>query len=176
MTSGHLPAVGVAAPVLIGWVDESHRAANGGHYVLAAVVTEAAVVEEARRRARDVRLKGSRYFHWRAERPEPRRRMLHQIVELDLALVVVVTTPVDGRRQQRARALCLKRLVWELAERGVRRVVLESRGDMDVSDRKILGGLRRAGVIPADLAYEFATKREPALWMPDAIAGAVGRP
>lgn len=174
MTSSDLLAIGAAEQLLIGWVDESYRAAADGHYVLAAAVIEATRVDAVRAQARAVPPKGAKVFHWRDERPELRMTMLKQVVGMGVGLVVAVSTPVDSRRQQRARALCLKRLAWELAERGVRELVIESRGEQDAQDRKVLAGLHRAGEIPKDLIYRFDTKDEPALWVPDAIAGAVG--
>lgn len=49
------------------------------------------------------------------------------ISDFDAYHVVVVAAPIDPRRQERARALCLERLAWQLDAHGVELLTLEAR-------------------------------------------------
>jgi hypothetical protein len=80
-----------------------------------------------------------------------------------------------GIRQDRARAKCPARMLWDLGQSGIEDVVFESRGrHNDSKDARTIGQSKRAGGTSASLRYEFARPHaEPLLWIPDAVAGAV---
>jgi hypothetical protein len=98
------------------------------------------------------------------------------VVAADVDGLVVVGTPVAVRRQERARRKVLERLLWELDRRQVSNVLLESRhAERNAHDRKALGAFRSQHVISRRLVVGFTEPiQEPLLWLPDAIAGAVG--
>ena len=76
-------------------------------------------------------------------------------------------------RQERARALCLSRLLWELAQLDVPDLTLESRQNRDRHDASTIGPARRAR--RAHQALQFDHRRphdEPLLWLPALFAGA----
>lgn len=160
-------------PQLVAMVDESYRVADDGHYVMAAAVAERGDLEQIRGRVSVLPPAGKGYFHWVDEGTELRERMLCVVEDLQLAHLVVAATPVGRKRQGRARAKCLERLMWELNHQGVGHVMLESRGDQDADDRRVIGGLRQQQHLPRSLTYGFGSKRNPELWVADAIAGAV---
>jgi len=158
---------------VVGLIDESYRVVGGGHYLLAAALAPANRLDEIRVTARGVLPSSASHFRWAKEQASLRDKMIAVIESLELAGLVVVTTPVARRRQERARAQCLERLAWELIQRGTDGLLLESRGGQDAFDRRVLAVLSRRGVIPRAVTYSFGRKSDPALWIPDAIAGAV---
>jgi hypothetical protein len=159
-------------PVRLAYVDESYRGEHRGCYVLAAVVSPSDQQQQLRQAAVSVLGLHQRVFHWH-EHQAPRAAMLQVVCQVAASAVVAVATPAPARRQERARALCWQHLLWELREHQVRQVVIESRSSQDRYDRATWAGLRRAGIITNEWGFTFATKTEPALWLPDAVAGAV---
>jgi hypothetical protein len=156
------------------FLDESVRSGDPGLYVLAAVVVPRDRADDIRHQLR-ASLPGRRSrAHWR-EYDEPRRRkFVEDLMGFHLTSVVAVASPVDPRRQERARRHCLKRLLWELDQAGILDVVLESRRDQDLADQKHILHCQADGHVSATLVYGFAQPlTEPLLWLPDAVAGAV---
>jgi hypothetical protein len=93
---------------------------------------------------------------------------------LDAVAVAVTTSPVPPRKTERARRHCLLRLLWELEQRDVHHVVLESRHGADGYDRRLILAGQRSGRIRSDLSYEFVRPlAESLLWLPDVVAGGV---
>ncbi len=64
--------------------------------------------------------------------------MCDLLVAHNVRHVVAVASPLDPQRQERARRLCLTAIAWELHERGVHRLQLESRNNRDADDRRFL--------------------------------------
>jgi len=159
------------------YIDESGRNAAPGLYVLAGVVVLADQEDEVRAVLRSGLRHKRRRFHWREEEHTDQETMAKLVGELRLASLVAVATPVDPKRPERARRLCLTRLLWELEHRNVRNVLLESRGDaQDRDDRRHIGNAQRAQHLEPGLAFIFGNpKVEPLLWLPDLVAGAVNR-
>lgn len=79
------------------------------------------------------------------------------------------------RRQERARAFCAERLLYELDRLGVVQVWFEARHPaLNQRDLRLVKALRGKQSISASIRVEFARpKDEPMLWIPDAVAGAV---
>ncbi|MEU4385434.1 hypothetical protein [Promicromonospora sp. NPDC023805] len=160
------------------WVDESMRAARDGReglYLLAAVVADPSACDAMRETLRALLLRGAQRLHWRDETVDRRLKIASAIGAQDVALVVVVGAPIDHRRQERARAICMERLLYELDQVGVRQVFLESRHDaLNTRDIRLVDALRIRGSISRTIVVNFALpKLEPMLWAPDAVAGAV---
>jgi hypothetical protein len=163
-----------AAPSSFALIDESFRVVQGGHYLLAAALIRADEIDETRAAIRAAIPSTLAHFRWAKENEDLRAKMLSTVDSLDLRSLVVVTTPVVPRRQERARALCIERMVWELRTRDKRmHLLFESRGNQDVADRRVLAGLQRRQVMPEEWTYGFGTKADPALWIPDAVGGVV---
>lgn len=70
----------------------------------------------------------------------------------------------------------MERLYFELYARDVSMVWVESRHEsLNRRDREMVDALRAKGAIGTSSRVEFALPREePMLWLPDAVAGAVG--
>jgi hypothetical protein len=156
------------------YIDESVRVADPGLYVLASVVVPSEGAEDVRHALRDALRPRRRRFHWRDEEDGDRQAMAKLAAELQLASVVAVSTPMDRRRPERARRVCMTRLLWELGERGVHDMLFESRQHRDRDDRSHILSAQKAGHAHQALRYAFAgALEEPLLWLPDLVAGAV---
>ncbi|PRI11010.1 hypothetical protein [Leucobacter massiliensis] len=161
-------------------MDESIHTAGGplaeGIYLLAATVADPAACEPIRDTLRGLLLGKSTRLHWYDQTPRRRRLIAGVLADLDVTHTIIVGAPIDPHRQERARRLCLERLLHELHSLGVERVWAETRTQsLNDRDRTMVAALRSRGAIPAHLAVEFAQPdQEPMLWLPDAVAGAVG--
>lgn len=159
------------------WVDESIHvgAAGDGFYVLAAAVGHPASVEPARTALRRLVRRPRRRLHWHGEDDATRRRLVALIAGLDLVHLVVVHEVADARKQERSRRKCLGRLLFELDQLQVGRILLEARGDaLDRRDRTMIAALRGSLAVSGDLRVGFARPlEEPMLWLPDAVAAVV---
>lgn len=70
----------------------------------------------------------------------------------------------------------IKALLWEFQAHSpeVRELVIETRGlHADTEDRKTIAQAQRSGYASQRPSYRFESPRNPLLWVPDAIAGAV---
>jgi hypothetical protein len=159
------------------WVDESIQRTDGsGCYLLAAAVIRPSGADGVRDELRRLLPGRSRRLHWRDEGMRRRRILAGAVASIEAVHTVVIGTPVDHRRQERARRLCLERLVFELRSRGVTHVWMESRTPtLNARDRMMVDVLRIRRVIGDDLVVDTALpEQEPLLWLPDIVAGAVG--
>ena len=96
---------------------------------------------------------------------------------MDLAAVVVVGVPMANRRQERARRICMETLLPTLEqEYGVSQVFLEARTQSLIrKDHEQVANLVGKKLITSTLRVDNARPlEEPMLWVPDAVAGAVG--
>lgn len=169
-----------SAPPLHAWVDESMHTTGGalaeGIYLLAATIADPASCEPARDVLRGLRPGQAPRLRWRDSDQRSRRRISKAAAELDLLHTVVIGTPLDQHRQERARRLCMQRLLYELSELGVSHVWIENRTQsLNRRDMQMIDALRSTRAIPDSLTLDFAMPSvEPMLWVPDIVAGAVG--
>jgi hypothetical protein len=185
-TLGFVPGVarnpadrtGPSGPVrLCAYGDESiRRTADGVIFVLAAAVVREDRRDEVRVGLRDLLLKGQDRLHWRDEDQPRRVRIATAVADLPVQSLVVVGARVVATRQERARRQVLSRLLWELDRRQAEHLLLESRRDeRDRHDVKAVGGFRNQQVLSRRLRVDHGQPlQEPMLWLPDAVAGAVG--
>ncbi|MFD7310186.1 hypothetical protein [Promicromonospora sp. NPDC059942] len=160
------------------WVDESMRAARDGAdgiYLMAAAVADPTACDDVRDNLRAMTEKKAERLHWRHETPERQAKIAAVIGNHDIVNLVVVGMPLDARRQERARAICAERLLYELDDLGVAHVWLETRHQaLNQRDLRLVKALRGKRSISSSIRVEFARpKDEPMLWIPDAVAGAV---
>ena len=118
---------------------------------------------------------GSKKLHWRDMSQGLQRKSLQLIAEIDRVDMVVIASPLDGKKQERARRKCLEALLPKLEERGIEDFVLESRGatsdKLDISYIKYAKGSKLVKSISISHADGSV---EPRLWIPDQIVGAMG--
>ncbi|RPF20537.1 hypothetical protein [Myceligenerans xiligouense] len=166
--------------LLHAWVDESMRMSQPGRpgaYFLAAAVAEPSVCEPVRESLRELVLRGADRLHWRHESAPRQAKIASVIAEHDLVHLVVVGSPLDSRKQERARRHCMERLLFELEDLEVSRVWLERRTKpLNTRDMLLIDTARIKGIISPRLTVDFADPCvEPMLWTPDAVAGIVGQ-
>ncbi len=103
--------------------------------------------------------------------------MLDAMAELGTAAFVSWGYPIGMRRQEEARRRCLTTLLADLRHEGVGELVIERREDrlLNTADRQTILDAQHAGMASPSLVYRFELpKAEPLLWVPDAMAGAIG--
>lgn len=161
---------------LAAWGDESfHEHPERGVYVLAAAV----LPDDDREHARQVllRLRGRRrtpklHFH-EMDRAE-QRQAAKSLADLDGLHVVVLAAPVPPRRQERARAQCLTRLVTELHSYDVDTLYLEARApELNTADVRTVAGARQS-LLPAPSRFRVEHRHGAEaveLWAADIVAG-----
>jgi hypothetical protein len=162
------------------FVDESMRQRRDGSgiYVLAAAILDPADAPLLRE-ALATLPRHRRTFHWYHEEDADRRKAVAVVGQLDALHLVTVGMGLDNPRQERGRAQCMERLLWELERAGVSRVWLDKRTDsLNRRDLALVDRLRVRSVIgPAvrvDFAHPFDGRDgELLLWLPDITAGAV---
>ncbi len=147
-------------------VDESQR---GSRYVLACVLSDARDHPEIRRRVEEMLRPRQRRIHFHDESLAERRRFVEGFARLPIRVVVVAARIDHGVDDEHARALCLSRLIQGLQDRGVSRVVLESRHDDRRDVRTIIGARRPEPVLVFDHRRPIG---EPLLWIADGAAWA----
>lgn len=144
--------------------------------MLAATVAEVDLASDIRHRLRGLLIGKNQRLHWRDENLRRRRTIAATIAEYDIAHTVAIGTPLNEQKQERARRICMESMLMELDRCGVRQVWIESRKrSQDLKDLKTLDAVRSKDLLDADLRLDFARpKAEPMLWIPDAVAGALG--
>jgi hypothetical protein len=156
--------------------DESMRVREGatGIYVLAAAVFATDQLDNIRDVLRPLGRRSGR-FHWRDETPASRLHAADVVASVPALHTVVVSTTMRASRQERARALCLERLLWLLERDDVLAVALETRTtSLNRADVVTLSRLRARRIIsPRGLRIQhLQPSKEPLLWAADIIAGA----
>lgn len=162
-------------------VDESfRRGVDGrGYSLLAAAIVPDLASATIERELRDFVQPGQRRFHWRDERPEYREEFMALVAGLaprEVFALAYCQVTVNQKKAQHARVRSIWALVDDLRQRDVGTLVFESRQERnDVQDRREIISAQKAGVAAANLVYRHGRpKEEPLLWLPDAVAGAVG--
>lgn len=161
----------------VAYADESfHEADHGGFYVLAAAVFDESTHDTVR--ATMQALRGKRRtpkLHWNEMDTRQQASAAETVAALDGFHIVTVGTPVPRTRQERARALCLGRLVTELHSYSVTDLVIEARtAQLDARDIATVRGARFS--LPKGARFHVVHvpgKQEPLLWSADIVAGAV---
>lgn len=156
------------------WIDES-VAISAGTYVLAAAIAEVDDAVDIRAALSGLCPKGQERLHWRNEADPLRRKITATLAASRLSAIVVVATPVDPKRQERARRKCAERLFFELEQADVRQAWLEARTpSLNRRDLKLVDALRGTRAISPALRIDVGyPSGEPMLWAADAVAGAI---
>jgi hypothetical protein len=147
-----------------------------GMYLLGAVVADPSVCGPTRDELRAVLPKGARKLHWTDMEDREKKQVTGLVTRFDVAHIVVIGTPLDLKKQEQARAKCMKRLLWELGQLEVSQVFLEQRtSSLNKRDMKLVENLRGSRSMPKTLRVDIAQpSTEPMLWIPDQVLGAMG--
>ncbi|MDR1294711.1 MAG: hypothetical protein LBK59_07115 [Bifidobacteriaceae bacterium] len=164
-------------PTRAAWLDESiHVSAAVPMYVLAAVIADPDACQPIRDALRRLARNPRRRIHWRDEEAADRMKAVNVIAAANVDQIVVVGTPLDPRKQERARRKCMERITYHFtAETVLETVWVESRTEsLNQADRAMFAALRGSRVLGGTLRYEFALPSlDPMLWAADVAAGAV---
>jgi hypothetical protein len=163
-------------PATHAWIDESMRPVSGRpSYLLGGVLTDPELCAPYRTELARLRVAGVK-LHWRELDARHRRRAIEVVARFDAQFLIVIASPLDHRKQERARAICFERLAWELHERGVSRAVLEARtASLMRKDDHTIDRLRSRRLISPGLRFEHRPPHtDPMLWAADLVLGAAG--
>lgn len=158
------------------WGDESYRTygVEKPAYLLGAVVADPEACADYRKSLVALHRRGPK-LHWRESTPRERTQAIETIAQFDAYHVVVVAAPVERKRQERARALCLERLAWQLDGHAVTLLSLEAReAQLMKRDLRTIDALRGKNALPEGLRIDHALpSEEPMLWVADFVLGAL---
>ncbi|PSL55548.1 hypothetical protein B0I31_105514 [Saccharothrix carnea] len=151
------------------FVDESRRSS----YLLVAAFVETGRLPAIRTMMRRLRVAGERRLHFKSESDTVRKDVIGRLTGAGFrSRIYLGRGPSEAVRQ-----VCLARLVTDLVEERVMRVVLDGRGPVEdrIDRRVITRSLRECGVPDDSIFYEHLNSHgDPALWVPDAIAWCYG--
>lgn len=140
------------------WGDESIRdldGAGGGKYFLGAAIPEPQDCASIRERLLSLP-RTERKLHWHSADDRRRRAIMRVVDSLPSQHVVIVAIPVDRNRQERARAKCLERMLYELDARGVAELVMEARTDaLNRKDLRLVDQLRGSRRLTSSIRLNF---------------------
>lgn len=142
------------------YVDESKK----NDYIVAAAVVTTKEVTNARRSMRDLLIGKQQRIHFKNENSHRKAQIVSVALEISVECRIYVC-----RTRRSARERCLTRLVPDLVDAGVDRLVLERDTSTEHLDRRLLfEATRRAD---SRMTHHHDTPhQEPLLWAPDAIA------
>lgn len=171
-------SIHVPVPSWSAFVDESqsYAALDPHTYILAAAVCADEDLEETRAVMGDLKINAPK-VHWRDESDRRRDEIVKTICASPVQHLVVVRDGRQGEKPERRRRHCMEVLVSTLDELDVHSATFESRGPADDNrDRKMLDALRSKKQVRGRLRMEHvAGPRDPLLWIPDALCGAVSQ-
>lgn len=164
---------------LSAWVDERMDVGdnNDGRYTLAAVIGDDTSCEAIRADLRSLLLRRQPRLHWRDENISRRTKIVDLISRTDVTAVVVVGTPMIASRQERARRVCMERLLPLLQQDyRVGTVILEAQTPslMRKDHQQVLNLLGKRWITRELSVTDARPLHEPMLWIADAVAGATG--
>ncbi|MEW9532648.1 hypothetical protein [Microbispora sp. NPDC049125] len=142
---------------------------------MAAVIIDSADHEGVRADLESLRTGKSRRLHWREESSTRHLVICEAIARMPLQSLVTIHIFSRGVPYERARRLCLERLLHELDQARVGLTTIESRSaKMDRLDLLLIMGIRKAKRLSDTIrAIWQYPEEEPLLWAADAVAGAV---
>ena len=160
------------------WGDESIRTRGWSEpaYLLGASVVDTEDLAHTREVLEGLRPTRGK-LHWHDLNDRERTEVEASIGRLRARHLIVVGSPADLRREERARAVCLERLGWELGRLGVTVLTLEGRASaLEARDLRVVEALRGRRIIPSSVRVRHGDPDvEPLLWLPDQVLGAFGR-
>lgn len=117
----------------------------------------------------------ARKLHWRQLSRRKQRDSLRALAGIERTDIVVVASPLSGRKQERARRKCFEALLPTLEKRGVERLVLESRRPgSDKFDLDYIAFAKGSHLVESiRIEHEYGAD-QPKLWVADQVLGAMG--
>lgn len=159
------------------WGDESIRShgLEAPAYLLGASIVDTDEVDATRDPLLELH-SGRKKLHWRDLDETRRDRIAAALSATAATHLTVVAEPIALRRQERARAFCLRRMMWELDCLGVVQLTLEARPtELERRDLRLVDALRAQGAVAKTFRVSHGfPDQEAMLWLPDQVLGLVG--
>ncbi|MCO6006007.1 hypothetical protein NE236_13525 [Actinoallomurus purpureus] len=154
---------------------ESNRKLDPDVYILVASIMASDIRESVREVMACLRLPGEHKVHWYHESDKRRRILIETVISLEVLHLAVVRTGAVGETSERRRRKCMERLFFELSAMGAHKIIFEAReARQSRNDLNLVKALRSRREIHADIRVDHLSgPREPLLWIPDLVAGAV---
>lgn len=163
--------------MFVAWGDESGSLPihDPGAYLLSAVLTEEESTQTLRESVQSLKMPAEKKIHWHSDDDKRRMLVIETIAELPIEAVVVVRVGSIDEGEERRRRKCFERFAVELDELGCSRLTLESRGRrQDQRDMTMLDAMRSKRRVSSALRLTHTPgPADPALWVADALCGAV---
>ena len=159
------------------FVDESFRTvADPPLALLSGVVVHREQAAAVRQALAHLVLGSTRRLHWRNENARRRSEICSVIAASDVRSETWWLAMPTANKQERARRLLLERALFSLSQAAVDDVLVETRhAERDLHDAEVIMALRHQGSVDGRMIIHHGRPGdEPLLWLPDAIAGAVG--
>lgn len=162
--------------MLTAYIDESLRRRPGdcSVYAMAAVIVNSADHDDIRIALESLRLGKSPRLHWREESAARHLVIAGSIAHMPMESIITIHIFSRGLPYERARRLCLERLLYELDQAGVAMATVESRSPrLDHLDLLLVMGIRKARALSENIKVTWQQPTEESLlWGADAVAGA----
>ena len=156
---------------LIAFADESVRVSTPSpmYLIAATIIPENASLAQLE----EMLPRGATKLHWRDLGVKAQRESLARISELKSKSTIVIASPIDPHKQERARRKNLEALLPILEDEEVAKLIMESRFPAaDAKDAALYRSMRKKGFI-STIELDFADPaKEHRLWVPDQILGA----
>ena len=159
----------------IAYADESVRAmGEPSMYLLGATVFQGDCTVEIDDLLRQ-KSPGAPKMHWREMGRGAQARSLCTVAKADATTTVIIASPINTRKQERARRKCMETLFPLLEGLDVGKLVMESRNPIqDARDIEMVDIMKSKGLLKSLMVDHVRGEREPRLWFPDLVLGAYG--
>lgn len=162
------------ASSLVAVLDETTPEVGAGVYyvVASAVIVDLAAITGDLKLLFEASPSRLRPFHWHKEGPIAKQRMIDVIISNGL-IAHSRYRSVARKNQSQARSQLLIAISQDLEVEGVQHLIIES-GDSSTNERDrqaLLDYYRDRGGVPFE--YDWRSKKEPLLWVADALNGAI---
>lgn len=160
---------------LVAYADESSVRHNDDHqeYLVCAAILERSKLEEIRQELRPLLLPGQMKLHWTDEGSRRRRQIVLTVSGLDVFQVIVTNRSQVNRKTERYRRKCLETLYFELGNKKIADLTLESRQEsQNRKDIEPIVALQAAGKCQGIRVTHCRGGDDPLLWIPDVVLGA----
>ena len=156
------------------YADESMRTSGGASmYLLGATLFD----DDSPGLETLIRLKskGAPKLHWRELGREAQVDVMKAIGGIPAITTVVVGTPMNPHKQERARRKCLEAMIGILIGQGVNELVLEARDSkLDRRDIQLVNAIKSKQRGLAFTIHHRRGSEDSRLWIPDQVLGAYG--
>lgn len=151
------------------YLDESVRR---DRYIICVSLVPQESIAVVRRQVKSLMPPGKKRIHFNEEADRRRRSFLKAISEMGVSSVIYIVQSADFRD---SRTAIMERVVSQLKEDKVVRLVMESRTNQDIQDRRDILQSLRSFPMPSFTYEHLPAHGEPLLWIPDAVAWSWGR-